>query len=531
MSTDDQVAIVNLVPITLVDQKLLVAVPQGAWHRQTARRVLPRNALMKPTNLSVAGVSMLGGEEDLEVKLWVGFLDSEVVELMQPGPSSDPDALTFLDASGAECLPSAFSLKEFAGDHYGFLSAVSHADDDAVEAEAGGAAVSERLSILEASIASIRDSLAALPLQMKQQQAKVAIDPAPHEVPAGSRKSALRKSPGDRFANLDPAVAASARSAGIPEEHLAKLSQLFEKKPAQMADLPRTPRQPARNVLSESEDEDEDLHADTPEGGAGDAPGSPIEKAAVQLTKLVANISKKDRSASGIDGILDRSEGGLHEVSSSSSSGSRSKAAAYQKLRAALVEKPEWLYTSIEEKLVEDFTTVRSAPSSGATVASSRGWVEHRSKLGHYPATIRFAWVVAGIHDSLRSGDVAQARARCALALAAIDQSSLDSGNWALAQEMLLELPPPYAAFVNRRMPEPSEQISTRLADDRLTEILLWRLKDRDSFLESKKRLGQASRPKAPSPPGNPSAKPSPKIKAKAKAKSGSAEEHGGGEG
>lgn len=138
--------------------------------------------------------------------------------------------------------------------------------------------------------------------------------------------------------------------------------------------------------------------------------------------------------------------------------------------------------------------------------------------------------MLAGVHDCLRSGDIAQARARCALGLAAIDQSSLDGGSWTLAQEFLLELPPPYGSFVNRRMPDPSEQIATRLADDRMLEILLWRLKDRDNFLESKKRLNQAgAKPKFP--PQNPAAKVNPKAKAKSKGKGApSAEDPGGGE-
>ena len=55
------------------------------------------------------------------------------------------------------------------------------------------------------------------------------------------------------------------------------------------------------------------------------------------------------------------------------------------------------------------------------------------------------------------------ARARCCLALAAIDQSAVDAGSWTLAQEYLLELPPPYRSFVQRRPIDPSEQQATRL--------------------------------------------------------------------
>lgn len=113
-------------------------------------------------------------------------------------------------------------------------------------------------------------------------------------------------------------------------------------------------------------------------------------------------------------------------------------------------------------------------------------------------------------------------------ALAAIDQSALDGGSWGLAQEFLLELPPPYQSFANKKMPEQYEQISTRLADDRLMELLMWRLKDRDSFLESKKRLTGA-KPKAVPPTPGPKGGPKWQPKSKAKASSTTTEEGGGG--
>lgn len=252
----------------------------------------------------------------------------------------------------------------------------------------------------------------------------------------------------------------------------------------------------------------------------------------MQLTKLVKNLARDKKHKQGLEAILDRSD--VSGDVSSSSSGSRSKAAAYQRLKAALTDRPEWIYRSIEDKLEEDFTHLRSAPNASGLAASSRGWVEHRSKLGHYPATIRMAWIIAGVHDALRAGDPEQARARCALALAAINQSALDQGSWTLAQEYLLELPPPYGSFVNRRLPDASEQVTTRLADERLAEVLMWRVKDRDSFAESKKRLNSKPlQPKAP-PTSNPGAKAAPKWMAKPKAKTKAAlipgEEQGGAE-
>eukprot|EP00435_Cladocopium_sp_Y103_P014519 s5181_g3.t1 len=138
----------------------------------------------------------------------------------------------------------------------------------------------------------------------------------------------------------------------------------------------------------------------------------------------------------------------------------------------------------------EDFLQMRSGPGTTDLPVTSWGWLEHRSKLLHYPSTIRSAWIIAGIHDCLKNKKFAEARAKASLALAAYDQSSLDSGSWQLAQGLLLELPAPYASFANRKAPDASEQTSSRLIDERILELAMWRLKDRDSFLESKRRLG-----------------------------------------
>jgi len=61
-----------------------------------------------------------------------------------------------------------------------------------------------------------------------------------------------------------------------------------------------------------------------------------------------------------------------------------------------------------------------------------------------------------------------------------------------MSQEVLLEAAPPYAAFHNRRMPEPHEQAASKLIDERWLAVLQWKLRDQDSYLEVRKRLGQS---------------------------------------
>ncbi len=513
----------NLIAIAEVNSKVLVAVPQAAWSRTVSTRFLPRTALSKVVLVEVPGtfISETDGG-DSEAKVWVGFLHEDLYNFVRPGSSTNPEHLDFLDNEGRNFVPGAHSLVNVANEHFGFFSMDEEEQEpelEAVQEAAEGAAdkSESRLVALEEDMKQIRETLAALPAQLAGLQQKPKSDKA---APANAAPPAQPAKDEPHYAGLDPGVLASARQAGVPEAQLRKFAGLMAKQP-RMTDLPRGPPKRA-NVLSESEDDDEEGNAAGEEGG--ESPTGAIEKAVVQLTKLVSSMARRKKTNKGIEAILERSDGGGLEAGSSSSSSSRSKAAAYQKLKSALINKPEWLYQLTEDKLEEDFLQFRTAPGSSAVAATSRGWLEHRSRLGHYPATVRFAWVLAGVHDCLRQ----QARARCALALAAIDQSALDGGSWGLAQEFLLELPPPYQSFANKMMPEQHEQISTRLADDRLMELLMWRLKDRDSFLESKKRP-TAAKPKAVPPPPTPKAGPKWQPKSKSKATSAAAEESGGG--
>ena len=232
------------------------------------------------------------------------------------------------------------------------------------------------------------------------------------------------------------------------------------------------------NILSESEEEEDELIP--ADGGAGGEGHAPVEKAVVQLTRLVSQMAKQKSKKSGLEAVLERVEAsGGAEGSSGLGSSGRSKAGAYKRLKAALVEKPEWISKSVEAMMEEDFNVARSRPAAELVSTSSRAWVEHRSKLQHYNLSIRFAWAVAGIHDCLKQGRVEEARSRCCLTLAAIDQSSIDNGSWTLAQEILLEQAAPFASFVGRRGPDLQEQPASRLLDERLLEVVIWRQRQR----------------------------------------------------
>jgi len=49
--------VINLIPITIINGKLLVAVPLGAWHKTAGRRLLPRTVFTKAVKVEVLAVN------------------------------------------------------------------------------------------------------------------------------------------------------------------------------------------------------------------------------------------------------------------------------------------------------------------------------------------------------------------------------------------------------------------------------------------------------------------------------------------
>lgn len=107
----------------------------------------------------------------------------------------------------------------------------------------------------------------------------------------------------------------------------------------------------------------------------------------------------------------------------------------------------------------------------------------------NYTNHVRWSWAVAGIWDDLMRDDVGSARARAALLIAASDQAAIDSGSWLLSNISLLESVPPYQSFSSHLPPSPQEMQHSALWDPRWFELFLARVKDLDSYQESKKKL------------------------------------------
>ena len=172
-------------------------------------------------------------------------------------------------------------------------------------------------------------------------------------------------------------------------------------------------------------------------------------------------------------------------------------------------------YSAIEENLQSDFQSRAAVPGDGGNPGTVRGWLEHRSKIS-YAGQARWAWQVGAIWQCLIDNKPQEARARCAVLVAAADQSAVDGGSWLLAQTSLLEAPCPFASFNHHRPPGPGELHHSVLLDSRWIETYLAHIKELDGFQEAKRRLsGRQVQNQEPSsstdPTSTPGAKGDPK--------------------
>ncbi|CAE7221711.1 unnamed protein product [Symbiodinium sp. CCMP2592] len=458
----------SLILIAEVDGQLLVAVPHHAWHRVTKRCYLPRAALLKPCHAKVLAADPADrgcSHGHFKVRVWMGLLNTDYEEFVLAKDEDESGERGFT-VSGSEqpILPFGPSLASIARDHFGFVSAAEEQSED----------IASRVRGLESAIQGLQGGLDAL---LKEVSNRNAANPPPPCAPEPQAKLAAKPKSlpvGPAASGLDPAVLAAARGAGVPEDQLRLMQQLAAK-PVKLGDGARK----VKTVLSESEEEED----------AADAGGQPeaasVAESIHKMTQILSRLSKP-RAGGSLEDLLDRGE----EVgSSSSSSGGSSKAAAYLKLARLLKEDPAKISSSILRLMTEDFQGHTAAPGLEDLPMTSRAWLEHRSRVQQFTGPVRWGWQTAGALDALLAGREEECKARLCLMLAALDQSSLDSGSWLLAAEMLLEPGPPFSSFSRHRPPEPGESHQTKVMDPRWISVLMHRIKERESFIEARKKL------------------------------------------
>ena len=497
----DQTSTSSTIVISEIERQLLVAVPLVVWHKRPKSRLFAARGLSKVLQCSV--VSSQAGERevatpDRQVKVWIGLLAVELELTIEFVLDREPDH-PFLCEDGEPGLPFAQGLVDVAAERFTFQSALSHQE------VAGERPEERRLKLLEEQMMQLQSSIQLLTQKL---DVKKPVAAAPKVAPkvAGSEK----------VAGLDPQVVNAARQAGVPEAHLLEMAQIVAKSPGKMEDVPRQ-RPRGSGALSESEAEEEEIDAAL-EGGAGLGADGGVAKAIVKLTKVCSHLaaSRKSNTKDPIEQILD---GGATASSDGSGLGSsRKNAAALRALKKCLIDRPAYIYETIEAHLEADFAARSGAPGLPLGGGTIRGWLESRSRIQNYVGHIRWSWAVGGIWQALVEGKHQEARARAALLVAASDQAAVDNGSWLVSQVAMLEPPAPFHAFVNHQPPSHQELQHSALLDSRWMELFISHIREMDNYQESKRKLGKPYNPnKEKETPDKPDPRPKPKAKVKSK--------------
>ena len=480
-----------IILVAEVDSRLLVALPEGAWHRKRSKRAIAPNSISKAVQVAILPARPSDREQPqgtASLKVWLGLLSSEFEGQLTFPAEEELDVVFPIGQNGEPQLPYAAALVAVARDHFTFFSAES-----GVPQPPGldTPALAQRVSTMEGALEDIQKSLAQL----------LGAASTPPE-----RKPALvaRPKPASRHPQshtMDPGVAAQALQAGVTPNALAEITAAL--------DIPDTmmPAVEQKETRGDSSEEEEEAVA-----GGGDATGSadPMVQALVKLTTIVDRMdATKKKKGKSIDHILDRAESGSHPAISGST---RTKSAALRAFQALLLKDPRLIYQSLERHLQEDWELGGAQPGVMVNTITARGWLEHRSRIQAFPSAIRPAWIIAGIWDALRQNKPDEARARAGLGLAMLDQQGCDAGNWLIASELSLEAAPPYTSFQNHSPPSSWETPHTKLVDGRLFDLVVSKLKDLAEFHEKKSKLGGGGAKRVEEIPPNP--KPTPKAKA-----------------
>lgn len=492
---------VRVIFVGELQSKLLACIPGSAWHRKAAHRSIPTKFFQKPSKVSVAACSESDRKEvddSTTLPVWLGFLSSEMALLVETSTLLDEVDVDFADGR----LPHAEALQQLAQDHFSFFSANESGPLETGAKESGSQDLSQRMSQIELVMEQIQETLVAL----KSPPPRVSfVDPLPKNE---ARPSAMKKPPprpvqeealaGDKmadvFPDLDPGVISAAIQAGVPQASLAEMQMLMGKNVKGARALRQERPSKISSVLSESEEE-------VPESGLpSSTTGDPMTDAVSKLTEIMSHLTqtnqRKGRSKLdlALDGVVSSS------AESSTSMGIKKSAIARRALRSSLHENPEDIYGLIERLMAEDMFSQTLPPGVSSPSFTVRSWIEHRSHIGSWKSIAHSAWGVGGILDSLRSGNIPAARARCCLLLLQLDQCAVDKGQWRLAAELSLEAPPPFATLGQHQSPNVldgelpySRLLDTRLLDTRWSDLAIAHIRETDDYLLKRGQLGRKS--------------------------------------
>ena len=351
----------EVVAICVVDNKLLVAVPDAVWNRSVQKRKLPQRGLYKPSLVSVtACVESLRESQDEvagQLKVWVGLLTGELENDIDYGMDVEPTYRFGVTSQGLQLVPHADALVEIANELFSFFTAESA--PAIAEVDDHGA----RLHQLEAMMEEIRGSLAAVAAGQKKGEPPGARPKATPSAPQ-PRRQTVKDPANPEVRGLDAGTVRAAMQAGVPLEHLREVGSILREKPERLEELPRQKVRRRKGPLSESEEDEEPAEEDQDEAADGIVGGSakdaPLEHAILQLTQIAKRLSGKKSQKDRLESLLDGGSGSAGSTDNSGSGGSRKNSAALRALTRCLQDNPAYIYETVEAQLQSDFCLVPS---------------------------------------------------------------------------------------------------------------------------------------------------------------------------
>ena len=113
VDSEEGAVICQLIPVSLAEGKIVVAVPSPVWNRTVQRRYLPKSALSKAILVEVAAVEV-GDLESItgtSVKVWLGLLDPGLENaVVMEAECEEPGIQTFVDENNELRYPTSESL-------------------------------------------------------------------------------------------------------------------------------------------------------------------------------------------------------------------------------------------------------------------------------------------------------------------------------------------------------------------------------------------------------------------------------------
>eukprot|EP00439_Symbiodinium_sp_Y106_P048495 s1593_g6.t1 len=294
----------QVIGIAELEGSVLVAVPHSAWNRVVARRHLPARALSRATLVEVTAAADENRAEAppvWRVKVWVGLLSAELHESVEHGREDGAAEMVFVVAgSGATAAgpvpacPLGSSLLAVASEHFAFVSA----QEEEAAPSVAASNLPERMEKVESVLDELKQSMSTLLQRLPEGEPEKQRSDVGRAAPP--RPSALkpRKEPVTSpvpLPGLDPAVVEAARSAGVPEDQLRRMSHLTQG----ARNLAPEPRGGAGNDPLEDEPSEEE-EADGPEGTS-----DPLKQAEISrsIEGLMAEDFLLSQSGPGQEGV------------------------------------------------------------------------------------------------------------------------------------------------------------------------------------------------------------------------------------